>query len=327
MGIKQLNKFLVSNCQIPNSESIKKVGLDTLRGKKIVVDASIYLYRFVSDGRLVEHMFQMIMTLLHYQIEPVFVFDGNSPPEKQDVLQERKAKKQAAESKYNKLKSELESADKLDQADILDEMEKLKKQFVYLKAADYVTVKMLLNSNGISWVEAPGEADELCAHMMLSGQVYACLSEDMDMFAYGCCRVLRHLSLIKHTVLIYDLEQILLQLGINVQEFRQVVVLSGTDYNKCDTNGVSSKTCLDQSFKYFKMYKQAIVLWEGRIPTFYEWLAVNTNYISDLNMLNNVYAMFNVKFKNICYNVVCKQKDRKQLVEFLGQDGFVFVGA
>jgi hypothetical protein len=37
--------------------------------------------------------------------------------------------------------------------------------------------------------------------------------------------------------------------------------------------------------------------------------------------------MFNIKFKPIQFDVVKKQKDRKQMVEFLGQDGFVFVGA
>jgi 5'-3' exonuclease len=316
MGIRQLNKFLVSNC---DDQAIKKVRLDTLRNKKIVIDASIYLYRFMADNRLIEHMFQMISVLLHYQIEPVFIFDGNSPPEKQDVLQERKHKKMAAETRYKELEQQLNIAEKLDQADIIGEMDNLKKQFIYLKAADYVAVKTLLNSSGISWIEAPGEADELCAHMMLSGEAYACMSEDMDMFAYGCCRVLRHLSLVKHTVLMYNLELILKQLQMNIQEFRQVVVLSGTDYNK------DNKTCLEQSFKYFQAYKQAMVLWEGYIPTFYEWLNINTNYIGDLASLLNVYSMFCVKFKNINYDVVRKEKDRAQMVQFLGQDGFVFV--
>ena len=318
MGIKQLNKYLVSNC---DNQAIKKIELNELRGKKIVVDASIYLYRFVTDGRLIEHMYHMISVLLHYGIEPIFIFDGNSPPEKQDILQERKEKKVAAENKYNILKQQLEQADKLDQADIIGEMEKLKKQFVYIKSSDYVAVKTLLNTNGVAWIEAPGEADELCAHMMLNEQVYACLSEDMDMFAYGCCRVLRHLSLVKHSVLLYDLELILQQLQMNVQEFRQVVVLSGTDYNK------NQKTNLDESVKHFRKYKQATLLWEGRIPTFYEWLTSNTNYVGDLAALYNVYSMFCIKYKTIAFDVVRKDKDRKQMVEFLGQDGFVFVGA
>ncbi len=322
MGIKQLNKFLVSNC---DSQAIKKVGLDVLRHKKIVVDASIYLYRFMADGRLIEHMYKMISVLSHYQIEPVFVFDGNSPPEKHDVLQERKEKKQAAETRFHELQGQLESADKLDQADILGEMDKLKKQFIYLKSADYVAVKTLLNSNGIAWIEAPGEADELCAHMMLTGEVYACLSEDMDMFAYGCSRVLRHLSLLKHTVLMYDLEMILKQLNMNIQEFRQMVVLSGTDYNKNADYNKNNKTCLEQSFKHFQTYKQSIILQEGCIPTFYEWLSTNTNYVSNYVDLLNVYSMFCVKFKNINYDIVRKEKDRAQMVQFLGQDGFVFI--
>ena len=97
MGIKQLNSYLVTKC---SAEAIKKIELDKLCGKKVVVDASIYLYRFMSDGRLTEHMYYMLATLLHYGIEPIFVFDGDSPPEKKELLAERKEKKLKAETKF-----------------------------------------------------------------------------------------------------------------------------------------------------------------------------------------------------------------------------------
>lgn len=318
MGIKQLNSYLVTKC---SSEAIKKIELDKLCGKKVVVDASIYLYRFMSDGRLTEHMYYMLATLLHYGIEPIFVFDGDSPPEKKELLAERKEKKLKAETKYEELKLLMESSNDTDKSDIANEMEKLKKQFIYIKYADYQVVKTLLNTMGVAWIEAPGEADELCAHMMLTGQAYACLSEDMDMFAYGCSRVLRHLSLVNHTVLLYDLHEILFQLGMNVQEFRQILVLAGTDYNK--NNSVS----LQEAIKWFCRYKKEMILWEGVIPTFYEWLINKTNFISDVNGLQATHNMFNVKNKMIVYNTVKKEKDRKTLVEYLGQDGFIFVGA
>jgi hypothetical protein len=203
---------------------------------------------------------------------------------------------------------------------MLNEMEKLKKQFIHIKEADYKVVKQLLDDSGVKWVDAPGEADELCAHFMHTGQVYACLSEDMDMFAYGCCRVLRHFSLVKHNVLFYDLEQILMQLQMNVQEFRQVIVLSGTDYNKEDT------TNLQDSVKWFYAYKQSIILSEDAIqPTFYEWLAKNTNYIKNMDVLLATYGMF--RQKNLAFDCPddVKKENKERLIELLGHDGFVFV--
>ena len=67
----------------------------------------------------------------------------------------------------------------------------------------------MFQSCGISYIEADGEADKWCAKLVLSGKAYACISEDMDMFAYGCPFVLRYVSLCKHNAILYDLEGIL----------------------------------------------------------------------------------------------------------------------
>jgi hypothetical protein len=209
--------------------------------------------------------------------------------------------------------------DNEDKCEMLNEMEKLKKQFIHIKDTDYKVVKQLLDDSGVKWIDAPGEADELCAHFMHTGQVYACLSEDMDMFAYGCCRVLRHFSLVKHNVLFYDLEQILLQLQMNLQEFRQVIVLSGTDYNKEDT------TNLLDSMKWFYAYKRSIILSEELFqPTFYEWLIKNTNYIKNIDVLLATYNMFRQKNLEFDCPDEKKNENKKRLIEMLGNDGFIF---
>ena len=46
MGIKYLNRFLQENCK----QSINKINLNELSGKKIVIDTSIYMYRYL--GRM-----------------------------------------------------------------------------------------------------------------------------------------------------------------------------------------------------------------------------------------------------------------------------------
>ena len=317
MGIKHLNRYLTTNC---DNNAIRKVHLNVFKGKKVAVDASIYLYRFIGENKLIEHMYLMVSIFKSYGVDPIFIFDGSSPPEKKELLAERKENKRLAEEKYEKIKNQIETADDEEKCDMLIEMEKLKKQFIHIKEADYKMVKQLLDDSGIKWIDAPGEADELCAHFMHSGQVYACLSEDMDMFAYGCCRILRHFSLVKHNVLFYDLEQILLQLQMNVQEFRQVIVLSGTDYNKEDT------TNLQNSVKWFYAYKRNIILSEDTIqPSFYEWLEKNTNYIKNINALLTTYNMFRQKKLEFDCPDEIKMENKERLIEMLGHDGFVFI--
>jgi flap endonuclease GEN len=318
MGIKHLNRYLTMKC---DNHAIRKAHMSELNGKKVAIDASIYLYRFIGENKLVEHMYLMVSIFKSNMVEPIFIFDGASPPEKKEILAERKENKRIAEEKYKNIKNQIETVEDIeDKCEMLNEMEKLKKQFIHIKEDDYKVVKQLLDDSGVKWIDAPGEADELCAHFMHTGQVYACLSEDMDMFAYGCCRVLRHFSLVKHNVLFYDLEQILMQLQMNVQEFRQVIVLSGTDYNKEDT------TNLQDSVKWFYAYKRSIILSEDAIqPSFYEWLSKNTNYIKNMNVLLSTYNMF--RQKNLTFECPgeIKKENKERLIEMLGHDGFVFV--
>jgi hypothetical protein len=91
-------------------------------------------------------------------------------------------------------------------------------------------VKQLIHAFGTTYYEASGEADELCAMLVLKKRAWACLSEDMDLFVYGCPKVLRYLSLTNHTMVVYNTKHILEELGLKLKEFREICVLSGTDY-------------------------------------------------------------------------------------------------
>jgi len=306
MGIKHLNTFLTNHC----NTKIQKIHLSNFTGKSVAIDTSIYLYRFIAENKLVEHMFSMVSTFLSYGVRPIFVFDGAPPPEKKDVLVQRRENKRAAKAKYEILKEANPDQD-------TEEMEKLKKQFVHIKDSDINLVKSLLDCYGVEWIAAPGEADELCAHLMHTNQVYACMSDDMDMFAYGCVRVFRHFSLVKHSVLFYDLSEILPDIQMTIQEFRQVIVLSGTDYNK------DNSTDLADSVRWFRMYKKEMTLCEGVIPTFYEWLVQNTKYVQNIEKLNVILSMFKPKL-NIAYVVNKRMFDKKRLYEMLANDGFLF---
>ena len=103
MGIKDLNKIVRSYCK----KSTKIISLKELSGKTIVIDISIYLYRFAKENTLIENIFLMISIFHYYHITPIFVFDGKPPIEKRDLLIQRIKDKKAAEKEYNVLKEKL----------------------------------------------------------------------------------------------------------------------------------------------------------------------------------------------------------------------------
>ena len=92
MGIKHLNRFLKEN----SSTSIKFVNIAELSGKKIAVDISIYMYRYASDDNLIENMYLMLSVFRHYNIIPIFIFDGKPPTEKKELLIKRREDKNEA---------------------------------------------------------------------------------------------------------------------------------------------------------------------------------------------------------------------------------------
>ena len=188
MGIPNLNRYLIKTC----SNCIENKKLEFLSGKTIVIDTSIYLYKFLGQDKLIENFYLLIYTLKHYNITPVFVFDGKPPEEKKEILSKRKESKENAENEFNSLALKLSESD-LSENEIEDinfQLSKLRKQFIRVKNEYVLSVKNLMTICGASYIESSGEADVICAEMVINGQAWACLSDDMDLFVYGCNRVL-----------------------------------------------------------------------------------------------------------------------------------------
>jgi hypothetical protein len=290
MGIRNLNHYLRQNC--PNS--IKCINIAELSGKKIAVDISIYLYKYEAENALLENMYSMLSIFIYYNIIPIFIFDGKSPPEKKALLKKRRECRELAQEEYDKLKTELELVEDeiIEKQRIISSMEKLKKQMVQIDNTKIEKVKALIRAYGATYFDAPGEADEVCALLVIKQKVWACLSEDMDLFVYGCSRVLRYFSLISHTVVLYHSKGIYKELKMTHTEFNEICVLSGTDYNIINTD-----VSLLQTLVHFKRFKEARIKEAHTSETFYNWLICNTDYISyaDIDALNKVLNIFNIE--------------------------------
>jgi len=285
MGIQYLNKFLLDNCQ---KSSIRKIHLQELRYKTIAIDTSIYLYKFVSDNTLIESLYLLISILKKYAITPVFIFDGKPPIEKRDLLLQRRLQKQDAEKKYLEMKSLIETTDNIEDIQKLQsELDSLKRQFTSISNEDIENSKKVMEYYGVKYYVATGEADTLIAYLVKTNKVWGCLSDDMDMFVYGCSRVYRHISLLNHTVIYYDTKAILNDLEMTSKEFCEIMVLSGTDYN------IHTKTSIHETIKLFTLYKKHIK--KNKKIQFYEWVLQNSDYITDIELLMQHYHMFSLK--------------------------------
>lgn len=320
MGIRYLNRFLKENA----FNSIKLHNLRELSGKTIAVDASIYMYRYASDNALIENIYLMLAIFRNYNIIPIFIFDGKPPPEKRELLQKRKEDKEAAEKEYKKLKQALHKnlfIDDNERQEIIYNMELLKKQFITINKTDIDNVKELITAYGVTYYDSPGEADILCATLTIKGKVWACLSEDMDMFVYGCPRVIRYLSLLNHTAVVYDMNSILNDLGVSQKQFREICVLSGTDYNVNYTN----KNTLNIILKLFKKYYKS-----NSSLDFPDW--IDNKYIQDYELFKKIYNMFdlvNNSFidNNVIENITIKYDDimRDKIKDILQKNGFIII--
>lgn len=265
MGVRHLNRYLQNTCS-----GIHTISLHDLSHQKIVVDVSIYLYKYKAVDKLLPNMEQLMRVFISLSIQPIFVFDGKPKQIKLQALRARQERKNVAWQQYQEMSKTVP----------LSSLQHLKTQFTKVSRNDIDQVKKIMDSLGAVYIDAPHEADEVCAKLMLTNQVYACISDDMDMLIHGCARVVRNIELNTQTATLYKLDNILHSLHMNYTEFKQVCVISGTDYYE------SNHTL----FKYIKLYKQ---FKRTNYNDFYDWLD-RIGALSNRNELMRSFKMFNV---------------------------------
>ncbi|TVU44299.1 hypothetical protein EJB05_03735 [Eragrostis curvula] len=240
MGIKGLTKLLAEHA--PRAAVQRRV--EDYRGRVIAVDASLSIYQFLNvvgrkgtelltneAGEVTRQeillpqpgMLNRTIRMLEAGIKPVFVFDGEPPEMKRKELAKRSLTRDAAAKDLNRA---IENGDE-------DSVEKFSKRTVKVTKKHNDDCKRLLRLMGVPVVEAPGEAEAQCAALCENHMAYAVASEDTDSLTFGARRFLRHLTDLgfkKSPVTEFELSKVLEELGLTMDQFIDLCVLSGCDY-------------------------------------------------------------------------------------------------
>ena len=321
MGIRYLNKYIVEHCK----ESITPIHISNLNGKNIVIDISIYLYKYLMSNTLVENMYLMLSLFEKYEINPIFIFDGKPPQEKKELLDQRYKDKIKAEKQCKEICEKMEETyNELERASLQESLETLKKKCVFLRKTDINKVKELIESYGYSHYTANGEADELCALFVRTKKAWACLSEDMDMFVYGVSRVLRNFNIIENSVILYDTHLILKSIGISTQNFIELCIMTGSDYTKENTTDIYTL------FTVYKKYSNSTL---SKNLSFRKWLKSNSSNHS-IKIMNddtfydvrNLFIRENEENNRLIKTSIGKRKcpNFENIQKILEEDGFVY---
>jgi 5'-3' exonuclease len=312
MGIKLLNKLMKQYA----SKAVRILHLNDLKHKSIVIDISIYLYKYKSQNMLLTNIFKLCSILNHYQIDAIFVFDGRPPQLKMETLSQRSEQKYMAKQKYyDIIDNYSEEYIKTNKNQLLE----LKKSFTRVKKEDIEIVKNLLKNYGMKYCEAVNEADHLCGKLVNSICKDGCLSDDMDMFVYKSKYVYRNLDIVNRTCLCYDLHLVLQYLNMNFEDFKWMCVLSQNDYN-VETKNV---------FEYYKLYKEyKYKKQQGchKQTSFIDYVMamefMNKKEINHLESIHKIYDIDNKPFDQT--KLVCNYADTDKVYKLLEQDNFVY---
>jgi flap endonuclease-1 len=307
MGIAKLNRYLTDNCK---NGTIKKIHLKELESKTIVIDVSIYLYKFLSNGDLIEQMYLFISILRSYNIVPVFIFDGKPPEEKREILMKRYMEKKEAAKECKKLEDSLDSVSIEKKRELEKQILLLKKKSIRIKENDINIVKELMRVYGVQYLNADEEADQLCGYLANKENIYGCISDDMDMFMYNCKYVLRHLSLLNHTVVLYDRENICRDLNVKSSDLQDILLTVGSDYN------LKNNYTIANAFEKYKVYN---TIKDNK--SYFEYLqdtdkTIDINKLYKLKKLLNSLQKSNMSIKD--KNNLIKMDDLKHLLKPYG---------
>ncbi len=236
--------------------------LDALSNRTLAVDAYNTLYQFLAiirqpdgtplkdrRGRVTSHLSGLLYrtaNLVEKGIRLVFVFDGEPPDLKEMEIRRRRVVKEEATIRYERALRE----------------GKIQEAHTYAQATSRLKdtmvddAKLLLDSLGVPWIQAPSEGEAQAAFMAGQGDVWAVASQDHDSLLFGAPRMAKNLAITGRRKLprrdayvevepkLVELGKVLKELSLTREQLIDVGILIGTDFNPDGVKGIGPKTAV-----------------------------------------------------------------------------------
>jgi len=305
----------------------KEIKLESLKNKKIAIDASQTLYQFLSSIRqpdgtplkdsnnnITSHLMGIstrIPNLIEKGLKVCFIFDGKPPALKVYETEQRESRKKVAEKRLKQAKKEKDT----------ELMLRYSKQTSRLTREMSQEAKELIQAYGIPVIQAPSEAEAQCSFMCEKGDVDYVGSSDYDSFIYNAPRIIRNLTLSSRRRLpsgiyisvhpeVIELKDVLKSLDITQDQFIALSILIGTDYNPGGVKGIGPKTAL----KLIKQYKSFDELFKESKAEF-DWKKIYAVFKSMPIMKNYQLKWSKVDQEQIMKILVDKHEFNQERVE------------
>ena len=240
MGVYKLSSYINEHCE----NGYFRSRINVMRNKAIIIDVIQFIYKYKQDGNLVEKIYLMCSLFRKYNITGIFILDGKSKDNKQQCLINRSNER----ARLLKKIKELELKQNKSNFDI-EEISKLQNKTLQITKDDVMITKQIITHMGFQIVQCKNESDPILSYLSKDINIWGCMSEDSDMFVYGCKIVIKNLDLKDKSVIIYSLPKILKQLDLSYNEFKLLCLLSKNDYNQ------TSKYDFYVIHKLYKQYK------------------------------------------------------------------------
>ncbi|XP_047458173.1 exonuclease 1 [Mugil cephalus] len=226
MGISGLLQFI--------KDAAEPVNVKKYKGQTVAVDTYCWLHKgaFSCAEKLAKgeptdqyvwYCMKFVDMLLTFSVKPILVFDGRNLPSKQEVEKARRERREANLQKGRQLLREGK----------LSEARDCFTRCVNITPAMAHNLIKAARARGVDCVVAPYEADAQLAYLTKCGLAQAVITEDSDLLAFGCKKVILKMDKQGNGL---EIDQSNLgrcrSLGnvFTEEKFRYMCILSGCDY-------------------------------------------------------------------------------------------------
>ncbi|KAM8859298.1 exonuclease 1 isoform 1-T2 [Spinachia spinachia] len=226
MGISGLLQFI--------KDAAEPISVKKYKGQTVAVDTYCWLHKgaFSCAEKLAKgeptdqyvwYCMKFVEMLLAFGVKPVLVFDGRNLPSKKEVEKSRRERREANLQKGRKLLRDGK----------LSEARDCFTRCINITPTMAHNLIKVARARGVDCVVAPYEADAQLAYLTRSGLAQAVITEDSDLLAFGCKKVILKMDKQGNGLEIDQSNMGRCQSLGNIfteEKFRYMCILSGCDY-------------------------------------------------------------------------------------------------